>query len=104
MSFFVYHRYGVSERDPPRSVFPALLDELGERLDDLEHTSVSVVHESEWGLSIRRGGYVTFEHVEGAAEPRHMTGLSRSKVIELMESLSAGNLEALEREPWKPGY
>ena len=104
MSFFVYHRYGASERDPPRSVFPALLDELEEHLDDREHTSVSVVHESEWALGIGRGGHVTFEHVESAGESRHMSGLSRSKVIELMESLSAGDLAALERNPWKPGY
>jgi hypothetical protein len=104
MSFFVYHRYGASERDPPPSIFPLLLDELEERLDDQEHLSASVIHESEWGLGLYRGGYVTFENVEGEGEPRHMRGVSREKAIEMMLSLSNGDLAALEREPWQPGY
>ena len=104
MSFFVYHRYGASERDPPRSAFAALLDELEERLDDQEHTSVSVIHESEWGLSLYRGGYVVFENVAGDGEPRHMRDVSRSKLVEMMETLARGDLPALEREPWEPGY
>jgi hypothetical protein len=104
MSFFVYHRYGESERDPPPSIFPHLLDELEERLDDEEHLSVSVIHESEWGLGFQRGGYVNFENVEDESEPRHMRGVSREKAIEMMLALSKGDLAALEREAWQQGY
>ena len=104
MSFFVYHRSGVCERDPLISIFPTLLDELNERPDDAEHTSVSVIHESEWGLGFGRGGYVSFEHVEGEGEPRHMHDVSRAKLIEMMETLARGDLEAMEREAWLPGY
>jgi len=104
MSFFVYHRGGAAERDPQPTVFPLLLDELEDRSDDEEHTSVSVIHESEWGLGFSRGGYVTFENVEGEGEPRHMRGISRKKAIEMMHSLSNGDLAALEREPWQAGY
>lgn len=104
MSFFVYHRYGASERDPAPSIFPHLLDELEDRPDDEEHASVSVIHESEWGLGFSRGGYVTFENVEEDGEPRHMREVSREKAIEMMELLSQGNLAALEREPWREGY
>jgi hypothetical protein len=104
MSFFIYHRYGASESDPPPSIFPLLLDELEERLDDEEHTSVSVIHESEWGLGFYRGGYVTFENVEGEGEPRHMHGVSREKAIETMLALSKGDLAALDKEPWQQGY
>jgi len=104
MSFFVYHRYGASESDPARSIFPILLDELEERLDDEEHTSVSVIHESEWGLGFYRDGYVTFEKVDGSGEPRHMHGVSRVKAIEMMQALSVGDLSSLEREPWQAGY
>ena len=104
MSFFVHHRYGGSERDPPVSSFPALLDELEDRLEDEEHISVSVIHESEWGLGILRGGYVAFENVESDGEPRHMEGLSRARLLHLMELISKGDLESLEREPWLPGY
>lgn len=104
MSFFIYHRYGKADRDPPLSIFPALLDELPERLDDEEHSSVSIIHESEWGLSVSRGGYVAFENVESDAEPRHMRGVSREKLIGLMQDLALGNLWELEKEPWQTGY
>lgn len=104
VSFFIYHRYGASESDPPQAAFPLLLDELEDRLEDDEHTSVSLVHESEWSLGFSRGGYVTFENVGGEGEPRHMDGISREKAIELMRSLSGGDFAALEREPWRPGY
>jgi hypothetical protein len=104
MSFFVYHRYGASERDPAPSIFPALLDELEERLDDEEHTSVSVIHETDWALGFHRGGYVTFENVEQDSEARHMRGISRERAVELMQALSRGDLDAIEREPWQPGY
>ncbi|WP_434405793.1 hypothetical protein [Sphingobium sp. DN12] len=104
MSFFIYHRYGVCERDPSPSIFSALLDELEERLDDEEHVSVSVIHEGEWGLGISRGYYVTFENVELDDEPRHMRGVSRDETLEMMQRLSVGDLAALESKPWQPGY
>ena len=104
MSFFVYHRSGACEREPPTSIFPLLLDELEENPDDEEHLSVSVIHESEWGLGFYRGGYVTFENVEGDGEPRHMREVSREKSIGLMTALSKGDLLVLEQERWEPGY
>lgn len=104
MSFFVYHRYGDAERDPPTSTFPILLDELDVRLDDEEHTSISVIHESEWGLSVYHGGYVTWENVEGEGEPRHMGNVSREKLLLMMERVASGDLAELETEPWKAGY
>jgi hypothetical protein len=30
--------------------------------------------------------------------------VQREKLIELMERLARGDLDALEREPWQPGY
>ena len=104
MSFLVYHRYGVCERDPATSVFAQLLDELEENPEDEEHTSVSVIHESEWGLSCYRGGYATYEHVEGDGEPRHMTDLSRERMLSLMQQVANGALAKLEEEPWRTGY
>jgi hypothetical protein len=104
MSFFVYHLHGNCERDPALSSFPALLDELDTRLEDEEHTSVSVIHESEWCVGIYRGGYVVFENVETDDTPRHMTDVPRGKVIQLMEAIALGDLANLELEPWKPGY
>ncbi|MBX3479881.1 MAG: hypothetical protein KF842_05740 [Caulobacter sp.] len=102
-NYFAYHRYGECEQRPPFSSFPALLDELETRLDDEEHTSVSLVHESEWALGFYRGGYVTFENVE-EGEPRHMTGVSRPRQLALMEALAKGDFAHLEAQPWGPGY
>jgi len=104
MSFFVYHRNGACERDPAVATFPSLLDELHLRPEDQEHTSVSLIHESEWGLGFHLGGYVTFENVEGHGEPRHMRDVPRHKLIEMMELLARGDVDTLEREPWLPGY
>ncbi|HYJ29708.1 MAG TPA: hypothetical protein VEW25_05135 [Allosphingosinicella sp.] len=104
MSFFVYHRLGESESDPPLASFPALLDELEECVEDEEHLSVSLVHESEWALGFHRGGYVCFENVAADDEPRHLDGVSRERLLALMAALARGDLETVEREPWRPGY
>jgi len=104
MTFFVYHRYGACESEPPLSSLPTLLDELDDRPEDEEHISVSLVHESEWSLGIHRGGYVCFENVESDDEPRHMTGLSREKILELLQALSKGDVASLDTEAWERGY
>lgn len=103
MSFLVYHRNGVCERDPSLSIFPTLLDELQAQPEDREHAAVSVTHESEWTLGLQADGYVAFENVEDG-EPRHMRDVPRARLLEMMEALSRGDLDALEREPWLPGY
>jgi len=91
--------------DGPCSVseFPALLRELDDRPEDTEHGCVAVTHESEWSISVSRGGYVIFEHLENGGE-RHMCGVSDVKIIELWTWLSEGDIDSIEREPWKPGY
>ncbi|KGB53747.1 hypothetical protein OVY29_03895 [Sphingopyxis sp. SE2] len=104
MSYFVYHRYGRCETNLPIPAFPNLLDELDDRPEDEEHGSVSLIHESQWGLGIRRNGYVDFENVEADDEPRHMENVPRAKLLELMEALARGDLVALEAEPWVAGY
>jgi hypothetical protein len=103
MPFHVTHRYGEMESDPPRSRFAALLQELDDRPEDAEHTSVSVTHETEWCLSAYSGGYLVFENLEGNG-PRHMTNLSPEKIVELWDALAEGDLDSIEQEPWKPGY
>ncbi|MBS0265472.1 MAG: hypothetical protein JSS02_26305 [Planctomycetes bacterium] len=102
MSFHVTHRYGDDSHESP-SAFPSLLRELDERPEDTEHGSVSVTHESEWCLSVSRGGYVIFEHLEEGGE-RHMRDVPDSKIIELWTRLSQGDIATIEKEPWKPGY
>jgi hypothetical protein len=104
MSFFVYHRSGASESDPPLTSLPALLDEIETPAEGRLQRSISLVHESEWALEVRRDGHVTFENVERVKAARHMTNVPRTKILEMLESLARGDLASLERESWKPGY
>lgn len=87
----------------PREAFPGLLRELEADPADHEHKSVSVTHESEWCLSAHRGGYIVFENLE-EGEPRHMTDVPSEKIVALWHLLADGDLDALESEPWRPGY
>lgn len=103
MSYLVTHRYGCDERDPPLSSFPALLRELDSHPEDEEPDSVAVRHESEWCISVQRGGHVVFVHLEDGGE-RHTHHVPESKIVELWSSLAIGDLAKIEREPWSPGY
>jgi hypothetical protein len=105
MGFYITHRYGADESNPPLSKLPALLDELDERLDDIEHTSVSLTHESEWCISAYRGGLLIFENVESQEDTgRHMDGVPTERIVALWTLLSAGQIEAVASEPWLQGY
>ena len=42
MSYFITHRYGSMDREPPLSVLRELLAELEERPEDTEHGSVAL--------------------------------------------------------------
>ena len=103
MAFHVTHRYGGMDSAPPLSSLPSLLRELDDRPEDTEHGSVSVSHESEWCLSVYRGGYVVFEHLERGGE-RHMRGVPEAKIIEMWSQLARGDIASIETEAWKPGY
>jgi putative hemolysin len=103
MAFHVTHRYGAMESNPPLSSLPSLLRELDDRSQDTEHGSVAVSHESEWCISVSRGGYVTFEHLEDGGE-RHMRGVPDAKIIDLWSRLARGDIASIESEPWRPGY
>ena len=103
MSFILTHRYGAQDRSTSTEVLPALLRELDDRRKDTEHGSVEVTHESEWCMSVSRGGYVTFEHLE-EGDARHMRGVSEAKILELWSLLAVGDVASIQKEPWKPGY
>jgi hypothetical protein len=105
MSYHVTHRDGEMESDPPLSSLGDLLHELDERPQDTEHGSVALSHESEWCISVMRGGYVIFENLENdAGTERHTRDLPEAKIIELWTRLAHGDIASIESEPWKPGY
>ena len=102
MAFHVTHRYGAMDSDPPLSFLPALLRELDDRPEDTEHGSVAVTHESEWCMSVSRGDYVIFGHLESGGE-RHMRAVPDAKIIDLWSQLARGDIASIESEPWTPG-
>jgi hypothetical protein len=103
MTFHITHRYGDMERDPPISSLALLLAELEDRPEDIEHTDVSLTHESEWCMSVGRTGTVTLENLESGGA-RHMVGVPEAKVLALWALLARGDLEVVMTEPWKLGY
>ncbi len=103
MSFTITHRYGSMDRDPPLTELPRLLQELRERPEDTEHSSVAVTHESEWSMSVSRGGYVVLENLESGGE-RHMLNVQEHEILRMWQLLAAGNVAQLESLPWQPGY
>jgi hypothetical protein len=103
MAFHITHRSGTMESDPPLSSLSALLRELDDRPEDVEHGSAAVSHESAWCMSVSRGGNVVFEHLEDGGE-RHMTGVSEVKIIDMWAKLARGDIAGILSEPWAPGY
>ncbi|WP_037499546.1 hypothetical protein [Solirubrobacter soli] len=56
MSFYVSHRMGSVDPDPPFASLNGLLDELDEEPDDAEHFSVAVPHHPEHVLTAAAEG------------------------------------------------
>jgi hypothetical protein len=105
MSFYFSHRFGGDDRDPPLAELDALLAELDSYPDDHEHPNVSVVHESDWAISVYTSGLVTLENVEDLeVEPRHLFPNSRGEVRDMLEALAEGRLDEVFAAPWQPGY
>jgi hypothetical protein len=101
MSFHMRHWTGEMDPDPSISRREALVDELD--LADDEHPDVSITHESEWGLSVFRSGFVVLEHLE-EGPPRHLGPLTRAEILVLMTEVAQGQLDEVRSRPWKPGY
>jgi len=103
MTFILMDLMGDHSRsDDPRDI-DALLTQLDAA--DQEHTDVAVRTAGGWTISAYRSGNVVFENVEARSSvPRHFKGLPRDDIARLMRLLAAGDLAALELEPWEPGY
>lgn len=101
MAYHTHNRWGHCESDITEAQMKKLLAQLD--IEDEEHHSVSLTHESEWCLGAYPGGLVVWENLE-QGEPRHIKSVSREHVLKLWLQLAQGNLVALEQEPWRPGY
>jgi hypothetical protein len=105
MSYFIRHRFGGNDRDPPLEALDALLGELDDRPVDPEHPSVALVHESHWALAVYPRGLITLENVEDlAVEPQHLVVQDRGEARSLLQSLAEGDLDEVFAAAWRPGY
>jgi hypothetical protein len=111
MGFSARGRWGGSESNPPIGRLREILQELDIETGDFEHPDVSLKHETEWCLIVFLSGLLIWENVGDGDEDdddevkpaRHMKGVSRQKVLELWLKLAAGDIAAVEAEPWSPG-
>jgi hypothetical protein len=100
--FSILHWDGSWDENPPLDALPDLYDEL--KTTDPEHGEVSVTHDDTgWNLSAHRDGRLVFEHLKQGGQ-RHMIPVSKERVLELWRLLAAGDIEAILKEPWRPGY
>ncbi len=103
MAYVVTHWRGNQERNLPMDQFSRLIGELDE--SDGDHGDVSVAHDTGWSVTASRAGTVTWEHLEDSAiEPRHLVGVSRGEMVDLLQAVAVVDLEALGRRRWKAGY
>jgi hypothetical protein len=105
MSYFIRHRRGAEEDDPPLEALSRLLDELDEDPADSEHTSVSVTHETEWTVSVYRDGFLILENFANEdLEPMHLAGQTTEGTVSLLTAIAKGAIDEVRAAPWRPGY
>ena len=102
MTFSTRNRWGAAQINPPVARLRELLQSLD--IEDKEHPDVCLKHETEWCLSAFPSGRLVWENV-GAEDnnPRHMTSVSRERVLSLWLKLAQGDVAAVEAELWLPG-
>lgn len=101
MRYHVNRRWGESDDEPSVEQMREALAEL--EVEDKEHPEVSLIHASGWCLGAYPSGLLIWKNLD-QGEPRHMRDITRPKVLELWLQLSRGELEAVNSEPWQPGY
>ena len=105
VSFVVTNRMGQDFKAPDAETIDRVLAELDEPVDD-EHPDSSLTHETGWSLGAFPSGAVMWENVANhdASAPRHLAAVPRAEVRRLWHALAAGDITAVESQPWLPGY
>ncbi|MGW0933208.1 hypothetical protein [Streptomyces sp. NPDC002644] len=98
------HRDGAMDTGTEAGL-PALLAELDGPRDD-EHPDVSVTDDdSGWTVAAFQGGTLVLENLEHPdPRPRHLPGITRAEALRTLTLLVRGDLPALHRLDWRPGY
>src|SRR5215213_3344222 len=104
--YYVVDGWGDSVDSPTVEEIQTFLDRLD--IDDPEHCEVWLSHaELDWTLSCLPNNEVSLNiNADDGQyiECRHLTNVSREKMLMLWQTLAGGKIEDLEKESWLPGY
>ncbi len=101
--YYVADGWGDSVNSPNVEEMKKLLDKLD--IDDPEHCEAWLTHtESGWTLACHPNNEVVFENDEQNISPRHLTNVSRDKMLTLWQKLANGKIDELEKESWLSDY
>lgn len=100
MHYFVNNGLGESKDMPSEAELRDFLQ--GVDRGDVEHGAAWVSDEFDNNLEFNGDGTLVFSRGLDAA-PRHISGVSKSRALELWLFLIAGRLDDLESQPWTPG-
>lgn len=102
MPYHTTDRDGITRINPPEREWHKILASL-EDADPADAPEVWLTNDdSGWGLSVYGSGLVVLENDLSGDPPRRRTGVSRDEVMRLWRLLAAGDIEALQSEPWEP--
>jgi hypothetical protein len=103
LSYQVVDGFGDGIDNPSVEQMREFLERLNP--DDEEHSEVSLTHDqTSWTLSCFLSSKIVFYQHEHEYKPRHLTGVSREKMLELWQKLAKGQFDELEKELWQPGH
>lgn len=102
MGFTIMHLSGAMEANPPDGALEDLLEELADA--DEDHVDVAVSNEDGWTLSVMANGNLVWENIETLDGPQHLPAPGPEAALALMHAVANGDLDALRRQPWLPGY
>lgn len=94
---------GVSELNPDDARMKELIAQLDmPDFEEADHPDLSLVHDpSGWTLTLYPRGIVTYENLnDDDDQPRFMTGILKTKALQLWKLLARGDIDSLKLLPW----
>ena len=95
----------TEERNPTSERLRYVFDHMDD-FKGVEGFGISMTDDAtEWQLVLHSDGRVVWMRSSyDVYNPRHMVGVTREKQWELWQRLAAGEIVAIEAEPWQQGF